>query len=365
MKKNPRSTGLLFKKKSLAEQIADQLRLAIRSGTWKYYLPPERALVKLVECSLPVLGQALHLLQAERLVKMTHGHPTRILVPRPGRAEVFRRKKVALLLSQPVQGFGTWIILIIDELRRIVYERGWNFEIIVDLRLHRKRIGPVLRTLVHQHEVDHWILASVPLAVQKWFHERKLAAVVAGHVFPGVAFPSVDHDLRAIARHAGGILFGLGHRRLVYLLRRQGAAGEVAMETGFNEALRSHPEAVVRIVRHSGDVTEIGVQLRKVFSVPQKPTAILISHPMDALTTMTWLLARGVRVPEEVSLISQFSQDFLERVLPAPARYEVDPIQYARYVCRLINQPSFKDGKIRLIPPFFRGATLADLRHRE
>lgn len=357
MTKPSPSADALFARRSLVEQIADDLRTSIQRGTWKHYLPPERALCRLIDASRPITRKAIHLLRDEGLLRITRGHPTEI-VRNSVRRSPQQRKRVAMLAGVPLHALGQWHLMVIDEIRKELNNRDCHFEYVADLRLRRKHPDNVLRTLIGQYDASHWILYSMPSAVQTWFQEKRLHATLMGHAFPGISFSSVDEDTRALTRHAMGVLLGLGHRRICFLSKLAGAAGDAAAELGFAEAVRGRPDADCRIERHSGEVDQIRSRLRRIFSSDRKPTGLVVSNAMDTLVVLTWLMGAGIRMPRDVSLISLETQSFLDRITPSVARYEGDPLDFSRHICRLVTRTGTKCMAVRLIPGFQRNATI-------
>jgi DNA-binding LacI/PurR family transcriptional regulator len=250
-----------------------------------------------------------------------------------------------------------------EEIRKILEQNGYLFEMVMDMRLARVKPESVLPALVQQHEADYWILSSLPLTVQNWFQSAGLSAVVLGNVLPHIHLPSVDYDFQALIRHAVGEFIRLGHRRITYFLRESSVrtAGGLIFEEGFRQACQAYPKVIHHVVMHSGERQELCSSLRNSLR-SQKPSAILISHMLDSLSTLTYLLASGFRVPGDISLISQQADTPLERTFPSVSRYYADPLKLARYLCRLIQNSSFKNGKIRLIPSWFQGETVGPAR---
>src|SRR5664279_3342353 len=105
-KSSSKNTGLLPRKKSLAEQTADNLRLSIRRGAWTNCLPPERTLSRMADVSRPVLRRALHRLCDEGVVEIVRGHPAQILSHPPGRKKTASvGKRVVLLCGTPAHAY--------------------------------------------------------------------------------------------------------------------------------------------------------------------------------------------------------------------------------------------------------------------
>ncbi|MDD2709450.1 MAG: substrate-binding domain-containing protein [Verrucomicrobiae bacterium] len=356
--KNPlKQIGFLSGRKSLVEQAADALCAALQKGVWTGMLPAERLLCRMLGVSRPVLRRAIHRVEEKGWVRVSRGHPARILRSPCGAGEVAGQKQVVMLQRRPVRDSSPWALMIRDEIRRELAVRGCRLEQVVDLRLNRKRPQTVLRQLELQHQPARWLLLSLPFSAQRWFQEQKKPAVVMGHVFPGIELPSVDYDWRAVARHAAGMFLGLGHLRAVFLTR-SGAAGELAAAEGFEEAFRQAPKTTFHIIRHSGDVDEIRLYLKSLFIPVSRPTAVLVSHAMDVLVVRDYLNEAGWRVPGDVSLMTMGEENFLERIRPTLARYEVDSLKLARAACRLLERPDEKRRTIRLIARFRRGETL-------
>jgi DNA-binding transcriptional regulator YhcF (GntR family) len=353
-----------FAKRLLADQIADNLRQAMARGIWEHQLPTERALSEQMGVSRPVLREALHRLRDEGWLQIGAGHAARIL---PHRTDPVREegRRIVFLLARPLIHVDREALLTLDELRKRLYLKGWRFEVAMDQRLRRRHPAPILDALVRHYEAGHWILSSVTREVQAWFQSSSLSAVVLGDTFPGIHLPSVDADHRVIARHAVGFFLGRGHRSIACFNRREAAAGDLAMEAGFLEAFQGAENSEHSVIRHSGEVAEIRLRLKRLLKSNRCPTALLVSHALDTLTILTSLLQWGIKVPEDVSLISRQSAVFFSRLAPSPAYYDLDSVKLAARLLRLIERPTSSGGKIRLLPPLVKGETLAPARKRD
>lgn len=359
MRKTEKTPNVLFQKKLLSDRIADTLRASILKGIWKNYLPTERSLCSKVEATRPMVRKALHVLAEEGLIKVTPGHPAQILASALEKRVPIKRKHVVMLIQRSVELFGNSQTIFVDEIRSRLSAAGYSFEVVVDRRLPQKRVAHFLKELTLRHEADHWILSSVPLAVQEWFQKEGFAAVIDGSSFPQITLPSADFDHRAIGRHAAGVLLGLGHRRIGIFFRSWETAGDRAMEAGFREAFRSHPDASPEIILCSDEVSTIRARLKSLLARKDRPTALVVSNAMDFIVIMTSLLEWGLRIPNDMSLIVQHPDTFLDRLTPLPARYAIDTVKLAQAVCRLVENPGYGGGRIRRIPPFLPGGSLA------
>ena len=111
--------------------------------------------------------------------------------------------------------------------------------------------------------------------------------------------------------------------------------GDRESEAGFEEALRNRPEIPRIILRHDGQITTL---LRNVEQARREGVdGLVVARSSHALTVLTALLRLGVRVPEEISLISRDDDLFLSRTVPQICRYSSDPQQWARQIARRVR----------------------------
>jgi DNA-binding LacI/PurR family transcriptional regulator len=105
----------------------------------------------------------------------------------------------------------------------------------------------------------------------------------------------------------------------------------------------------------------VGAALAGLLASQARPTALIVMLPGDALSTLGHLHARGVRVPETMSLICLFDDPYLARLTPALARYTCDPALFvrrlARQLIRLVHSGA-RPAPLAVVPEFIRGGTL-------
>lgn len=349
----------IFKRRTLVEQIADSLREGIRDGSLSRQLPPERELCRTLRVSRPVLRRAIHRLRDEGLVRVARRRPAEITTRPSRRGRKSMEARAVLGFADTPDCISQWGMMVIDGTRQEFADQGIRFDLVREPSLGRRRVGVRLREFVALHRADYWILAGASAAAQMWFREQRLHAVLMGNAFPEARLPFVNDDLRGVTRHAAGIFLGLGHRHAVFLMRGHGLAGEMQEEAGFREAFAPGAPAEGRVIKHSGRVEGIRDRLEGMFREEPPPTAMLISHAEDTLVAASWFLEHGLRVPQDVSLISFEWAPFLERLRPLPAWYYTDPKDHARRLCRLALRPP---GDIRsprlIIPEFIRNGAV-------
>jgi len=350
--------GIQYSTKTAADQTAEFLRGALRSGRWREHLPSERALSLELRVSRPTLRKALEELEREGMLAKTRGHSRRILKRRtPGQKS--HQKHVVLLVARSNAALKNWhAMALIEALHRQLVAEGARVELIANKKLHWANAPGFLKDLAQQYVPHNWVLHSQPAVVQRWFMEQNLPAVVLGSPFPGVSLPFVDVDLGASCRHAVGVLARLRHRRICYFSRTTNAAGDFLSEQGFEESRPLFNAVDIQVVRHDGSARQMWNEARRwKMQGEDRPTALLTSHWEDALALMVELLTMGISVPGDVSIISRDPSPVFERMRPRIASYIFEASRHASAMCRLLH-----GGKITsqwLIPKFDKGESLS------
>jgi DNA-binding LacI/PurR family transcriptional regulator len=351
---------------SLPTQVAARISGLIQEGTWGEWLPGERDLAKTLQVGRKTLRKALGHLQREGTIATQHGLGHRIVPPRgPRRSPPPADESVGLLTPDSLENLRPYTALWVDELRALLSEMGVRLVGFSGHRFFSGKPDKALARLVEQNPQKCWVLAHSNERIQHWFHERRIACIIAGSSHPGLPLPNVDLDFFAICRHAVGAMLRLGHRRLAFLARESQRAGDLESERGFEDSIArsTHRGLESLVMHHDGTVDGAYRALGRLFSLAAPPTAVLVAQSTFYLTTVAFLAERGLRVPNDVSLICREDDAFLSYLKPAPARYSCNPRTYAKRLL-LQLQMSFA-GEIgahtlhRIEPKFIPGASLA------
>lgn len=352
-----------FRRRPLDEQIADNIRELIRAGDFAGRLPSERELCRLVNVSRPILRRALHHLRDEGLLHIARGRVADIVRRVTPRQSASKEKRVILLYSKAENFLSRWMLMVVAEILRQLAGQQMHLEMQMAPALGGQRMGGRLQKLVERRHADTWILAGASAAAQEWFQNCSLKAIIMGNPFPGIRLPFVNEDQEAATRHAANALLGMKHRNIAYLMRvrgREGAIEAMGNEAGFRKACSSTPEACGHVICHDGRTKIMREHLEILFTKHPGVTGLIVSHAEDVLTTMGWLLEKGIRIPRDVSLVSRQWTEFLGHVHPLPASYFTDPREHARKLCRFIfsSGQDFRAPQ-RIFPKFLKNETLA------
>lgn len=335
------------------------LRQLLEKGEWSQTLPGERALALRLGVSRPTLHQALLMLETEGALGRRHKSAWRILKAASGGKRETR--KVVFLSPLALEDLDHFTLHQYAVLSTHLTERGYELE---PVQIKSARLGKderALRELTANLRPSAWVLHRCAPATQQWFGQSGLAAVVMGSASPRFRIRSVDVDYRAAARHAVSQLLRLGHapQRIAYLMPAERLVGHAEAMEGMADAAGEDQVRVLPIPEATGPLrTALDGLLREA----KGPTALIIHRPMQALTVLSHLISRGLRVPADLSLVILDDNPVLSHVTPHPARYHKDTGQFAAHLHRAIEQATGRTGKgawsTRIVPELIPGETL-------
>jgi len=141
-----------------------------------------------------------------------------------------------------------------------------------------------------------WLRSSLP---------ARLPVVLLHNVGEDGDRDSIRIDNRLGARMAAEHLLGLGHRRIAFICGPPGNADAEERRHGFGEVLAAHGAAAKAALELPGDFgEESGFRAgERLADLPQPPTAIFAANDAMAIGCLAALRGRGLRVPEDVSLV--------------------------------------------------------------
>jgi DNA-binding LacI/PurR family transcriptional regulator len=350
---------------TVVSQITGQLRQEIAAGRMGEWLPSERYLAEKLQVSRTTVRVALEHLKTDGLIRSIHGQGNRALGRSAMGKECRARREVALLAADALENLRPAQTVWIDDLRAMLAENGYGLQLFTGPSYLSARPETALRKLVTAHKNNCWILVNCREAAQRWFMSERIPCLIAGTPAPGVQLPSVDTDYNALCRHAAGMMLSLGHHRLGLLMWRTPRGGDIESERGFREgvAAAGAVQPVITVLQHDDSAESVDTVIKRKMVTAHRPTALLVPNPHHYLTVSSRLSLLGLRVPEDVSLISRDDDRFLSFLRPQPARYQISSHvlakQRLRFVLRLLRGDDLASSAKRLMPDFVRGGTLA------
>jgi DNA-binding LacI/PurR family transcriptional regulator len=345
---------------SLVAQTAQSLRVGIRAGHWRTHLPGERQLCAHFQVGRTTLRAALEELQHQGWLDVAHGKRRRIKTRR-SRGSVPKRV-VGVLSPEGHYSLSSPALLVLDALQRQLAAGGIEIALHASRACFSGRPSRALDELTSRHPAMAWLILGSKEPMQRWFIRRQLPCMVLGTCAPDITLPSLDLDHRATCRHAAGVLWRKGHRRIALVMPRNAFGGHLVSEAGMREALHDISDAHLRILRHDDAPEHLRGLVNQALRDSDPPTAWLVTNPKPAMTVLTYLMHRGKRVPQEAAVISRDDDPFFHAVSPAFARYVINFPSLTRRIAHAIRQlaetGALEPKAIRILPKFIAGETV-------
>ena len=346
---------------SLITHSADFLREALRRGEWQDVLPSERTLCTRMRISRPTLRAVLAQLEREGAIGTVVNKRRQIIEAPTTHTRPTASRMIALLTPVPQQAMPPFVLFWVDALRELLSEAGYQLEVHASPHCFTAKPAGGLKKLTQRVPAAAWVMFRSTAAMQRWFVEQQVPAVIAGSCADDMPLASVDLDYRATCRHAATMLMQKGHRRIALLLPDSAHGGDAVSAQGFREAFATS-EAVPSVVQHHETAEQVIESLNEALKRKPAPTAFLVARSIHTLTVVTHLLRLGQKLPRDFAIVSRDDDAFLDHVVPKVTRYSADAAKFAKRLTRLVlelAQTGHTSTKpVRLMPDLRRGETV-------
>lgn len=153
---------------------------------------------------------------------------------------------------------------------------------------------------------------------------------------------------------AGRYLYDLGHREIVFVHGDVELRGRRERWNGLNEVAAATPDLVCHNVTWgSGRTFSDG--LDAILATGRRPTGFFCAHDGLAITAYTDILARGWRIPRDVSVVGFGDYSAATQVSPSLTTMRVCASEFGRNAVRRLNarlrQPDIDFAPIRMMVP--------------
>jgi LacI family transcriptional regulator len=170
------------------------------------------------------------------------------------------------------------------------------------------REGDERRCINHlmSRRVEGVILMNSCLAEEELVHlSRNIPLVLTGRDVSGDRICSLDVDSTPGARLATEYLIGQGHRRIAFISGPADHPDAIQRMNGYKASLAAHKIAFDRKLVAPGDYSDAGghAAMNQLLDSGAKFTAVFAANDQTAYGAMLALHRRGLKVPQDVSLV--------------------------------------------------------------
>lgn len=165
---------------------------------------------------------------------------------------------------------------------------------------------------------------------------RGTDVVLLDHADPLRQLPSVTVDHVAGARAATEHLLAMGHRRIAFVNGPHRIPWCRDRSAGFHSACRTAGSAEHREVTVAGMTFSSGRDSVEAVLAVGGVTAVFCANDMIAMGLLKSLAIRGVRVPDELSLLGYDDAEFSSLLSPALTTVRQSPVDIGREAARLL-----------------------------
>ena len=321
---------------SLVETVANKIKQMILSGSLVNILPGERELGHRLSVGRETIRKALALLERDawiapprikvprRILKTTEEETVKNIFCHP----VQEKKEIlGFLTPQPLKRLAQSVLAEIYTISKILEEDGISVRIFEAPWILGNNPDKRLAKLVTKSECVCWILHRSSEQTQLWFKTHRIPCIVRGTSYQSSNLPYLDRHWAATTHHAAQHLWNKGHRTV-------GTPFETPLFFEYlAKAFKEHPDMSALVATRGNQIVPI----------------------------LSWVEARSLSIPDQLSLVSLTYEPFMERLLPTITYYEENQTKTVHKLIRMLR--SLTAGKniksISVIPEIYPGQSVS------
>jgi DNA-binding LacI/PurR family transcriptional regulator len=354
-----------IERKTAAEMAADAIKAEIAAGRWAGRLPGSRVLAAETGVSQPTVAAALTLLVEQGWLESGGDRRAFRVIPRAevaAQAPAKKLRRAIVVTHADIGELPHTARRVIEATREKLSRRGWAVDIVTFDFLHAKRPH---RSWDHLLPTDPDVPVVVVFGRQpigEWAQQHGLRMIFLGGITGDLKIPMVGVKSALLAAEAMERLTALGHRRIVLPLCDRppsfAASLKEAVKTGLErvgvsyvasyhtpESPYQRPEVVWNMLESAMD--------RAV------PTGLILLDWKELVTVSCLLTKRGLRVPEDVSLILLNEQMEADWFVPKLACFRFPVMRLASLLARWVDGQSLGEYAGPLSADFEEGSSVA------
>jgi len=270
-----------------------------------------------------------------------------------------RPMRVAILDYEPVEAMEDYTI----KLHHLLMEAGHTVFFAPKTLMELGMDVPRIRRMVESNEADAWVVCSASREVLTWFAAQQRPAFAFFGRRRGLPIAATGPDKIPATVAATRALIELGHTRIVMLTRRATRVPEPGrVVRAFLDELGAR--GITPSAYHLPDWEEnpgaLHHRLESLFRVTP-PTALILDEAPFYVAALHFCSSRGLRVPEDVSLVCGDPSPAFEWSHPRVAHIRWDSGPLVRRIARWAANVSHGKADLRQTltkAEFIRGGTI-------
>jgi LacI family transcriptional regulator len=354
----------LPKRSSLVHETASTLKQWIADGILEEVLPGELDLKKRLRVGRDTVRLALQLLASEGWVDPATQGRKRYIHPPANSSRSGQNNAglpVTFLTPYPDEA-GQTLMEMADTQKRLT-EAGRNLQFVTADIYRRKDPEHQLENLLKTHPSAAWVLYGSSEPIQKWFVQKKLPALVHGWPYPGINLPFVTKDWEPAGFHAGLQFIRNGHRSIGMFEYKERGAGAMMIERGLRRSISTaNPGVKLTVFKDDRTPQSVAAAYEAAFRLKDPPTALVLTSSNHLLTSLSWLVSKGISVPGDVSLVVMPYDTWYSEFYPPVCHYKLNTSVFshgmADRVMELVESGHVFRKSLEVPVEFVPGATI-------
>lgn len=212
----------------------------------------------------------------------------------------------------------SYFAALVDAFEEVALDRGYEILQVLSQQAPDRELARVSSLLRYRVGGIVLLPSLDPEATLDLIATSGIPAVIVDRPIADDRFDQVTFDNFAAMHEAAARLIGLGHQRILFLVRHKTLSVTQDRVEGLRAAIREVSHAVtLSVIECSGEEPAFMVQLGLELGSERRPTAIIVSNSTLTKWTLQALRSLGIAVPRDISLLAFDEPEWSELVQPA------------------------------------------------